>query len=108
MDTGLSARDIRTIEAILDKYSSIRNTFIFGSRAKGTFSSGSDVDLAIMDNGVTENDLRHLQSDLEDSNLPYFVDIVYYPTLTHKELINHIDRVGRPLYQKDQRQVPIT
>ncbi|MBK6607801.1 MAG: hypothetical protein IPG24_20555 [Leptospiraceae bacterium] len=39
------------------------------------------------------------KEDFEESSLPYRVDIVHYPTLTHQELKNHIDRVGVPFYK---------
>ncbi len=91
---GLTRRDMNTIHGILAKYPAVQNVVIFGSRAKGTYHYGSDIDLAIMNDGVTETVISKIKSDFEDSSLPYFVDLVYYPTLSHLELKDHIERIG--------------
>jgi len=97
---GLSDRDITTLWDIFKKYPDVKNVFVFGSRAKGTYKQGSDIDLAIMNEGVNDTFIRKMKSDFEDSSLPYTVDLVNYPTLKHPELKDHIDRVGVPLLQK--------
>lgn len=38
----------------------------------------------------------------EETNMPYYVDVVNYNTLTNKELINHIDRVGKVIYSREK------
>jgi predicted nucleotidyltransferase len=96
---GLSIRDIHTIENIFQKYPLVRQVRIFGSRSKATQNPGSDIDLAIMGNDLSFDDLLHLKSDFEESDLPYEVDLVYYPELKHEELREHIDRVGMILYR---------
>jgi uncharacterized protein len=95
---GLSERDIHTITAILQKYPDVGQVCLFGSRAKGTFHAGSDIDLAIMDAEIEEDTIRKLKEDFEESSLPYFVDIVHFPSLTHAELKEHILRVGVSFY----------
>ncbi|MFZ2897430.1 MAG: nucleotidyltransferase domain-containing protein [Saprospiraceae bacterium] len=99
---GLSERDMRTITGILRKYPDVRQVCLFGSRAKGTFHAGSDIDLAIMNTGVLESTIRRLQSDFEESSLPWFVDIVDFTSLTHEELKDHIRRVGVMVYEREE------
>ena len=70
-----------------------------GSRAKGTHKFGSDIDLAIMSAGVSDKTIRNIKAEIEESSLPYFVDITNFTTLNHKELAEHIQRVGVPLLQ---------
>jgi predicted nucleotidyltransferase len=98
---GLSERDMRTITGILRKYPDVRQVCLFGSRAKGTFHAGSDIDLAIMNAGVQESTVRRLQSDFEESSLPWFVDIVDFPSLPHEGLKDHIRRVGVVIYERN-------
>ncbi len=97
---GLTDRDMNTLRDILSKYPAVQKICVFGSRAKGIYKPGSDIDLAVMNDGVTESDISRMQSDFADSSLPYRVDLINYPTLKHPELKNHIDRVGVPIYQK--------
>jgi uncharacterized protein len=99
MNTGLTIRDEKAIYSILAAFPSVSKVLLFGSRAKGNFHPGSDVDLAFMDEEISEADLRAIRSRLDDSDLPYFVDVIHYPSLTFKPLKEHIDRVGVTFYE---------
>ena len=97
---GLTGRDMKTIIAIFDKYREVDEVRIFGSRAKGNYQNGSDIDLAISNVLWSEQIVLRLKEDFEESSLPYFVDIVYLPLLQHLELRGHIERVGKAFYSK--------
>jgi len=36
----------------------------------------------------------------EETLLPYFFDVVHYESLTEPRLVEHIDRVGKPLLSR--------
>ena len=57
---GLTERDMQTIQDIFNKYPEVEVVHIFGSRAKGTFKIGSDVDLALMNTGINDKIIRKL------------------------------------------------
>jgi predicted nucleotidyltransferase len=97
---GLSQRDIDTIRNILGKYPDINFVYLFGSRAKGTYKQGSDIDLAVMDNPISINNLLQLKNDFEDSSLPYFVDILDYSSVKNPLLKEHIQQFGKTIYSK--------
>lgn len=99
MNNGLTKRDLDSIVGIIRRYPEVLLVHLFGSRAKGTFKAGSDIDLAIMNEGVSASTVAKLKADFEESSLPYLVDLVYYPTLRHAEMRDHIDRVGVLLYK---------
>lgn len=100
IDFGLTQRDMKTIESIFQFYPSITEVKIFGSRAKGNFKPGSDIDLAIMNNEFDENRLASLLGKFEESSLPYFTEVVHYPSLKHQPLKEHIDLVGKTIYTR--------
>jgi len=63
------------LTGILRKYlSKEAKVFVYGSRAKGTHQRFSDMDLAI-EGELNSRDLGRLSFDLEDSNLPFQVDV---------------------------------
>ena len=93
---GLTERDMNTLGNIFLNFPQVLQLVIFGSRAKGNYKRGSDIDIAIMNAGIDEDILRKIKSDLEESDLPYKTDLVNFPTLTNKEFIDHIKRVGIP------------
>lgn len=101
MSFGLSEADIEYIVGVIAKYKEIKKAVIFGSRAKGNYKAGSDIDIAIYGEDITIDTISSLHSLLEDeSPLPYLFDIVDYTHLVHKELKEHIDRVGIVIYER--------
>lgn len=95
---GLSERSVEMLWAIFSKYPDIQEIRLFGSRAKGNYHQGSDIDLAIMNQGLYPKTIQQVLSDCEDSNLPYRVDLIDFNTLKNLELKKHIERVGVLFY----------
>lgn len=101
MDFGLKELDLEYIIKTIKSFSEIEKAAIFGSRAKGNYKPGSDIDIAIYGEKITFDILSKLHSVLEEqSPMPYFFDIVDYTHLNHKELKEHIERVGCIIYTK--------
>ena len=95
MNFGLRDEDLDNIITTMQQFSEIEKAAIFGSRVKGNYKPGSDVDIAIWGNDISFSTLSRLHAILEEeSPMPYFFDIVDYSHLNHKELKSHIDRVG--------------
>jgi predicted nucleotidyltransferase len=98
---GLSDRTIATLYGIFKKYPGIQRVTLYGSRAKGNYAPGSDIDITLhADDSFTYDDLLHLSGDFDDSDMPYFVDVSIYDRLNSPELKAHIDRVGKTLYTR--------
>ncbi|TAE28251.1 MAG: nucleotidyltransferase domain-containing protein [Candidatus Kapaibacterium sp.] len=91
---GLTERDMTTLHNILRRYPDVQQVCIFGSRAKGTFKHGSDIDLAVMNPDVSDVTIRRIKTNCEDSSLPYMVDILPFATLTDNAVKDHLMRVG--------------
>lgn len=101
MKFGLKEENLMYLVTVLGKFDEINKAVIFGSRAKGNYKSGSDVDIAIFGENVTFSTVSRLHAILEDeSPMPYFFDIVDYTHLNHKELREHIDRVGKIIFER--------
>lgn len=95
---GLSATNGKRVTDILSRFSEVREAVLFGSRAKGNYKPGSDIDIAVK-GPVSKDTLSALLIAFDESLLPYFVDIVIYEHLTNKALTEHIDRVGICIYK---------
>lgn len=95
MPFGLSEEDIRRILKVTSEFPQIRQVIIYGSRAKGTYKKGSDVDLALKGE-LTFDIVSKVHYRLnEETIMPYFFDVADYDAITNMELKAHIDRVGR-------------
>jgi predicted nucleotidyltransferase len=111
---GLTERDMKTIQNIFMKYADVNEVHLFGSRAKGNFNAGSDIDLVIMNDGLPPKTISLMAADFEESSLPYYVDLADFHAIKALELIDHIKRVGvlfykRPQQDADRKQIePIT
>lgn len=97
---GLTERGMNVFQGTFMQYPEVTKVYIFGSRAKGNYKPGSDIDLAVINEGVSDRTLLQLANDFDESDLPYKVDIIYTPDLKHAELKDHIDRVGIIFYEK--------
>jgi predicted nucleotidyltransferase len=103
MEFGLKEFDLEYIIKKISEFSEIEKAVIFGSRAKGNYKPGSDIDIAIMGEKINFDVLSKLHSILEDEGpLPYLFDIVDYTHLEHEDLKSHIDRVGKVIYVKSR------
>jgi predicted nucleotidyltransferase len=99
MEHGLSERTLATLDSIFRKYPGIKRAILYGSRAKGKYRKGSDIDLTLMSNSIfTRTDLLRISNDFDDSDMPYFVDVSIYDDLSNPDLKAHIDRVGKVLF----------
>lgn len=94
MSTGISDTQLGLIRAVCAGQKAVERVILFGSRAKGTYKPGSDIDLAVAGPRLTRRDILALSSAFDDSMLPYTVDVVHYDTITNGSLRDHIDRVG--------------
>ena len=98
---GLSEKVIKSISSVLLQEKRIEKVLIYGSRAKGTFREGSDIDLTIIATGMNDSDLLPLKRSLNDLSIPYRIDLSLYDEIGNEELKDHIVRVGKefPLRQ---------
>ena len=97
---GLSAGTLEQICATLARFPQVEKAVLYGSRAKGNFKPGSDIDLTLRGDGLTLSLLGDIDMALDDLLLPFEIDLSIYEQLGHAELVAHIDRVGRVIYQK--------
>ena len=100
MNHGLSAQTVERIVTVLAHYPEIEKAVLYGSRAKGNYRNGSDIDLALFGNSLNFSLLTRLDNELDDLLLPYKFDLSFFASLTHPELIDHIRRVGVVLYER--------
>lgn len=102
MKFGLKDSDLKYIIEEISKFPQIEKAVIFGSRAKGNYKPGSDVDIAIYGEDITFSILSKLHANLEEeSPMPYFFDILDYTHSENEDIKGHVDRVGVIIYTKD-------
>jgi predicted nucleotidyltransferase len=98
---GLSQTTLDKLSSVFKQHGAIESVLIYGSRAKGNYRPGSDIDLTIKGNMLEFAELMRIEDQIDDLYLPYTVDLSQYCQLTNADLIAHIDRVGVVIYSKN-------
>jgi len=101
MRFGLNESTIRAIHQVLARHPQVEEAIIYGSRAKGNFRPGSDIDLTL--NGGRSLDwdvLYRIILELEDLPLPYSFDVSLLHKIDDPDVIDHIRHVGLPFYKR--------
>lgn len=100
MVEGLTHKQNEKLQELLAQVSGIEKAIIYGSRAKGNFKPGSDIDLTLVGQDLTHKDLSFLMEQYYWSDLPYQLDVSLFSEIDNADLINHIKRVGKVIYEK--------
>lgn len=101
MPYGLKDSELTNLKTLFAKNDRIERVILYGSRAKGTYKPFSDVDITLVGSELTHSDLNRIILDIDDLLLPYMFDISIFHTLKNPDLIDHINRRGIVLYEKD-------
>ncbi len=104
---GLKQKHIDAINQCFAQYPQIQQVIIYGSRAKGNYKNGSDIDLTIVGD-LDYNQLLKLENQLDDLLLPYKIDLSLRHEINHPELLDHIQRVGKLFYEKETHKAVMT
>lgn len=99
VEIGLQDGQWKELQTVFEQFPEIESVSVFGSRAKGNFKKGSDVDLCIFGEKVTHEIVRQLHYWLnEETLLPCFFDVVHWGSLEDESLRRHIQQVGKQIF----------
>lgn len=97
---GLSQKDIENIKAVFAAHPEIEKAVLYGSRAKGSYKSSSDIDLTFFGKDLDLTMVQEIENELDDLLLPYRFDISIFHQIDNSALIDHIERVGIVFWEK--------
>lgn len=96
---GLEKDTIKSIREVFQKYTSVKEVILYGSRAMGTYHPSSDIDLTLIGKELTLKKQLSIENDLDDLLLPYKIDLSIFHKIDNPHLIDHIQRVGIVFYE---------
>jgi len=102
--TGLTPEQLALLQQVFKKHPEVETVKLYGSRAKGSFHDRSDIDLVVLGAGIDRFLVADLLMDLADADLPYAVDLQNYGEIKNRALIEHIDRVGLVIFEREALQ----
>jgi len=101
--SGLKAATIKKINTVFSSHPNISQVLLYGSRAKGNFRTGSDIDLTIKGEQLTLSELTNIEIELDDLLLPHKIDLSLFHKIEEPDLIDHIQRLGLTFYENIER-----
>ena len=96
--SGLTEGVIRQIISVFSQYPQISEAVLYGSRAKGNYHPGSDIDLSLKGAQLNLKILNQISNQLDNLLLPYMFDLSIFQQIENPDLLAHIERVGQVIY----------
>lgn len=93
----LKPAELELVRAVFRLHPEVSSATLFGSRANGTHSDRSDVDLVVAGN-IEPLRAEAIAAELEELPLPYRFDVQSLAQIQHRPLLDHIQRVGILIY----------
>ncbi len=100
MKYGLKDSTIGQINQVFSRHKEIERVLIYGSRAKGNFKPGSDIDLTFIGEQMTPSLLNQITDEIDDLFLPYTFDLSILSRVTNPDFLAHINRVAYVFYDR--------
>lgn len=97
---GLTKETVQNITSVFEEFPQIEKVILYGSRAKGNYKRGSDIDLTLMGENLNLTVVNKIEMAIDDLLLPYSFDISIFQQIVNPELKDHIERVGITFYSK--------
>lgn len=110
MTYGLSQSTYQRICDVLRRHPEVEQAILYGSRARGNYRNGSDIDLTLRGGAdLTLSVLYRIMDELDDLLLPYTIDLSLQAKITDAALLARIEgegvtfcqRVPRPVTERD-------
>ena len=103
MRYGLPQSAVQRICAIFKRYPQVEKAILYGSRAKGNYKNGSDIDLTLRGGAdLSLNVIYKILDDLDELLLPYTIDLSIFKDIRDPDVIEHIQRAGITFYDKSE------
>ena len=100
MKFGLDDTVVKSIQNVIAHFPEIEEVILYGSRANGNYTPGSDIDLTFTGEKLNLSIINKLSLLLDDLYLPYTFDLSVFSQIDNAALIEHIHRVGIVFYKK--------
>ena len=97
---GIPEDRLAKLLGVISRESGVEAIVLYGSRAKGKFRDGSDIDLCLDAPELDYSALMRLEGEIDDLLLPWKIDLAVRQRIDNPQLISHIERVGKTLFKR--------
>ncbi len=106
MKYGLSEETIEEVHKILKNYPQVKQAILYGSRARGDYKNGSDIDLTLIGgDDLTRDILYRIIDEFEDSYLPYTFGLSILHKINDEDFLYRIKKEGVVFFEREENNV---
>ena len=99
---GFRQKDMDFMIHLFREYPEIEKVIIYGSRGRGDFEHGSDVDIALEGKEITSETVSCIHTKLEEESPTYlWFDVLHYDSLKNQKLKEQIEKYGKLFFIKE-------
>ena len=99
MKYGLTLEEYESIINVFRTSPEVEKAILFGSRAKGNFKNGSDIDIVVDGKNISFDDFLNLQIKLDALDILQKIDLIKFRSIENTDFIEHLQRLGITNYQ---------
>jgi len=104
VNDGLKAKYREAIIGMLRANPRVKRAVLFGSRARGTYSPASDVDIALYGEELGLDDLSSLSAQIDALPVPQKVDLLLFHQIDNPELREQIEKYGVGWFYSEDKE----
>lgn len=97
---GLEPKGFDRFLQAITSHAKVQRVLLYGSRARGDFRAGSDVDIAVDAPGMTASEWTRVWSDTDDSPFIVKVDLVHLQDVTNDQFRANILRDAKVVFER--------
>lgn len=101
MKFGLEDYVLEKFKSVFIQYPEIDEVLIYGSRAKGNFRIGSDIDLVLKGENLNDAISARIADDIDNLNMVYLVDLILLNQIESEDFLKEISETSQSFYSKD-------
>jgi predicted nucleotidyltransferase len=97
---GLSEKTLSSLRAYFARVSEVEQVILYGSRARGDYHKGSDIDLMLIGANITPRLLSKMDMEIDDLLLPYVVQISDRKEIRDARFLEVVEREGVVFWER--------
>ncbi len=98
--TGLSDRILSDLDKTFRRFDEVEQVWLYGSRARGDYTPGSDIDLVVIAPKMTSTHFAQLFDAIEALPIAFKTDVVHWDSLSNADLKQNIIADHRVFWSK--------
>ena len=101
---GLSQRIVESLLETFSRYPKVERVIIYGSRSRGDYRPGSDIDLAVIAPEMRFDEFSRFWNEVDELPIAFNIDLLHLDSLKNQALKEMIEDSGKTIYEKSSAQ----